>query len=214
MCGLSDDRFTAAVAAIDAANADDPTTVAVRTSTHTSTRTSTHTSTHTSTGPLARVHGQLAAEWVRRLDPAADDTVVLAARAHHLRRWELPRTSYPEGRAGYLRWRRDQKRRHADDVEGILRSAGYADDEIARVQALVRREGLGTDPDTQLVEDAACLVFVETQLADVADRLDRDHLIEVIRKTSRKMSPAALDAVATLDLDDVERELLAAAFDS
>lgn len=195
MRGLSDHPLRAAEAAIDAANADDPNSVTVRGSTE----------------PLALVHGRLAAGWVRRLAPDAPDTVVLAARAHHLRRWEVPRSSYPEGRAGYLRWRRDQKRRHADDVEGLLRATGHDDDAIARVQALIRRERLGTDPETQLVEDAACLVFIETQLAEVADRFDRDHLLEVIRKTARKMSPTALAAVATIDLGETERELLAAA---
>lgn len=193
MRGLSDARLPAAEAAIDAANADDPNTVTVRGSTE----------------PLALAHGRLAAEWVRRLAPSAPDAVVLAARAHHLRRWEVPRSSYPDGRAGYLRWRRDQKRRHADDVAGILRDAGYGDDEIARVQALIRRDRLGTDPDAQLVEDAACLVFLETQLAEVAERFDREHLLEVIRKTARKMSADALAAVATVELGAVERQLLA-----
>lgn len=197
MRGLSGDRFTAAVAEIDAANGDDPSTVTVRGTTE----------------PLALAHGRLAAEWIRRLDPGATDTVVLAARAHHLRRWEVPRSSYPEGRAGYLRWRRDQKRRHADDVGAILRDAGYGDDEVKRVQALVRRDGLGEDTGSQLVEDAACLVFIETQLAEVADRLDHDHLLEVIRKTASKMSPTALRAVSTIPLGDAEQELLRAALD-
>lgn len=190
MRGLS--RLESATAAIDAANADDPSEVTVR----------------GETLPLALTHGRLAAEWVCRLSPGAADTVVLAARAHHLRRWEVPRSTYPEGRAGYLRWRRDQKRRHADDVAGLLRDAGYAAHEIERVQALVRRDGLGSDPDAQLVEDAACLVFLETQLADVASRFDRDHLLEVIRKTARKMSPDALAAVADLPLGATERALL------
>ena len=61
----------------------------------------------------------------------------------------------------------------------------------------------------QAVEDAACLVFIETQLADVSTKLDRDHLIDVIRKTARKMTPAALDAVASIPLGAAERQLLA-----
>ena len=80
--------------------------------------------------PLALAHGRLAAEWIDRLVPDADDTLKLAARAHHLRRWELPRADYPEGRAGYLRWRRDQKRRHAADVEALLVAAGYDADDV------------------------------------------------------------------------------------
>jgi len=191
-------RYDHAVAAIDAANADDPNTVDVR----------------GQTWPLAEIHGRLATEWVERLRPDADDMVRLAARAHHLRRWEVPRSSYPDGKAGYLRWRRDQKQRHADDVTELLAAAGYADDEIDRVGALIRRDRLSTDPDAQLVEDAACLVFIETQLADMVPRFERDHLLEVIRKTARKMTPAGLAAVGNIDLGDTERQLLTDALDN
>jgi hypothetical protein len=197
--GLTPDPRLASISdAIDAANADDPNEVSVR----------------GEMLPLALAHGRLAAEWVTRLAPDAgiddvpDDVVVIAARAHHLRRWEVPRTSYPEGRTGYLRWRRDQKRRHADDMAELMSAAGYDDAETARVQALIRREGLGTDPDTQLVEDAACLVFIETQLAEMTERFERQHLLEVIRKTARKMSPAGLAAVAEIDLGAAERAVL------
>jgi hypothetical protein len=188
-------RYATAATAIDAANADDPTMVSVR----------------GATGPLAQVHGQLADEWVTRLSEGpgdGDELVRLAARAHHLRRWEMPRTEYLAGRAGYLRWRRDQKKRHATDVADILGEIGFEQSAIERVGALIRREGLGTDPETQLVEDAACLVFIETQLSSVAQRFDREHLLEVIRKTARKMSPAALAAVSEIQLGEIENQLL------
>jgi hypothetical protein len=193
--GLSTGEYERAVAAIDAANAADPNAVTVR----------------GSTLPLAQVHGQLATEWIDRLVPDADDALRLAARAHHLRRWELARTDYPEGRAGYLRWRRDQKGRHAQGVASILGTAGYGDEVIERVQALIRRDHLATDPGAQAVEDAACLVFVETQLSAMAPKLTHDHLIEVIRKTARKMSPAAIAAVSAIELDPVAQSLLAEA---
>jgi hypothetical protein len=126
----------------------------------------------------------------------------------------MPRASYPDGRAGYLRWRKDQKARHARDVEELLVDAGYADAEIDRVQALIRRDRLATDPGAQAVEDAACLVFIETQLGEIAPRFDHAHLIDVIRKTARKMSPAGLAAASTLDLGPQERSLLAEALDT
>jgi hypothetical protein len=202
--GLSDPRveaagvgpeLAAALAAIDEANAEDPTEVLIG-----------------GVGtPLALAHGRLASAWVRHLRTDAADVVLLAARAHHLRRWEVPRTSYPEGRVGYLRWRRDQKARHADEVATILVGAGYPDVDVARVQALIRREHLGRDPDVQLVEDAACLVFMETQLGSLAARLERTHLLEVIRKTAAKMSPEAIAATALLPLGAAERDLLSAA---
>ncbi|MFT3851127.1 MAG: DUF4202 domain-containing protein [Ilumatobacteraceae bacterium] len=183
--------YDAAVEAIDAANSEDPNVVVVRGASE----------------PLALAHGRLAVEWVERLVPDADDALRLAARAHHLRRWELPRADYPEGRAGYLRWRRDQKQRHARDVATLLRDAGYGD-VVGRVQALIRREHVDG---AQTVEDAACLVFLETQLSWTAERLEHDHMVDVIRKTAKKMSPAALALVADVPLTDAERSLLAEA---
>jgi hypothetical protein len=185
--------FAAAIAAIDAANALDPTITTVRGSAQ----------------PLALAHGVLAQQWVERLAPDADDALRLAARAHHLRRWELARASYPDGRAGYLRWRRDQKARHASDVAAIMVGAGYEAAAIERTQRLIRREGLGTDGEAQVVEDAACLVFIETQLASFAGRLERDHVLEIVRKTARKMSVDAMGLVAELPLDDTARQVLA-----
>ena len=108
-----------------------------------------------------------------RLDPDVDEARLLAARAHHLRRWVVPRSTYPEGRAGYLRWRRDQKRRHAEEVGAILAEVGYPTEVVERVGAIVRKEGLGSDPAVQVHEDALCLVFLETQAADVAADLAR-----------------------------------------
>jgi len=187
-------RLEAAAAAIDEANAADPNRITVRGTTE----------------PLALAHGRLAAEWIDRLVPDADDTLKLAARAHHLRRWELPRADYPDGRGGYLRWRRDQKQRHAADVEALLVAAGYDADDVSRVQALIRREG----PESQPVEDAACLVFLETQLSSTAERLDHEHMLDVIRKTAEKMSPQALAQVSEIPLTPAEHALLAEALTS
>src|SRR4029453_14228276 len=128
---------------------------------------------------------------------------------HHLRRWEVPRARYPEGRAGYLRWRRDQKARHARDVEALLMEAGYEHDEIARVQTLIRRDALATDPDAQAVEDAACLAFLETQLVELAGRGESERMTSVIRKTASKMSPAGIALIAEVPLSDDARRLLA-----
>ncbi|MCB1000478.1 MAG: DUF4202 domain-containing protein [Ilumatobacteraceae bacterium] len=189
------ERYAAAVAAIDAANAGDPTRVVVR----------------GVESPLAQVHGTLAAAWVADLHPDADETWLLAARAHHLRRWELPRSTYEPGRAGYLKWKRDQRQRHARDVGELLAELGYDETTIERVQALVRRDHLAADAGSQAIEDAACLAFVETQLADVARKLDRTHLIGVLRKTAEKMTQAGAAAIARIPLEESERALLAEA---
>lgn len=175
------ERYRRAAAAIDAANGTDP-------------------------GALD--HGRRAADWIDRLDPRADDLQRLAARAHHLRRASLPRSTYPAGRVGYLRWRRDAKERHAVEVGALLEPLGYAPAEVARVQALIRKEGLGSDPAAQTHEDAACLVFLETGLDELADDLGDDKMVEVLRRTARKLSPAGVAAAARLELSPRGRALL------
>jgi hypothetical protein len=147
-------------------------------------------------------------EWLARLDPDADEAQRLAARAHHLRRWTLPRSSYPEGRAAYLRWRTALKRQHAEEVAAILAGVGYDDATIDRVQRIIRKEGLGTDPAVQTHEDALCLVFLETQLAATVDDLGDEKMLDVIRKTAAKMSDRALGLVGDLPMRQADRTLV------
>jgi hypothetical protein len=162
-----------ALAAIDAANAADPHLVGGR--------------------PRAQLQGERATAWLARLDAAAGDALVLAARAHHVRRWVIPRDDYPAGRAGYLRWRRDLKTVHAQTVAELLEPIGIDSATIARVQQLVQKQGLGSgsNPEVQTFEDVVCLVFLETQYEELSDRLDDDKMVDVLRKTLPKMSPAA-----------------------
>ena len=129
--------------------------------------------------------------WVERLRPDAGEALLLAARAHHLRRWAIPRDSYPEGRKGYLRWRRDLEDRHAVEAGEILRDAGYDAATVERVGDIVRKRNLARDADVQTFEDALCLVFLETQFSDLAARTEADHMVEITRKTLKKMSEPA-----------------------
>lgn len=185
-------RLERALAAIDAANADDPATLVV----------------DGVERPKELVHAELMTAWVRRLDPSASEAQVLAARAHHLRRWSLPRSAYPEGRAGYLRWRTTLKRQHATEVAEILRGVGYDDATVEQVERIVRKEGLGRDPAVQVHEDALCLVFLQTQLVDVTEQLGDAKTIEVLQKTARKMSQQGLAAVAELALPPAATRIL------
>jgi hypothetical protein len=192
------ERYERAIAAIDAANAGDPHTIVFRGEVR----------------PKEQAHAELMTEWVRRLDPVADDAQLLAARAHHLRRWSVPRSTYPDGRAGYLRWRTALRRQHAAEVGLLLAEVGYDAVTIERVQAIVDKQGLGrdgVDRAVQVHEDALCLVFLETQLADTTERVGDDLMVEVIRKTARKMSPAGLACVADIPLRDQDRALIARA---
>ena len=154
--------------------------------------------------PLALAQGRLAEEWVKRLDPDASDALRLAARAHHLRRWALPRADYPEGRAGYLRWRRAQRERHSRDLAAILDGAGVDAPVSARAAQIVSKRGLGSDPEVQTFEDAVSLTFLKTELRSVLDRLDDDtKAAGIVAKTLAKMSVTgreqAVTVAATLD---------------
>jgi hypothetical protein len=179
-------RLEQALAAIDAANADDPNVLVV----------------DGEERPKEQAHAELMCDWVRKLDPGATDEQILAARAHHLRRWSLPRTDYPEGRSGYLRWRTQLKRQHAEEVGELLRKAGYGDETIERVGQIIRKDKLSRDPQVQVHEDALCLVFLRTQFDDVAEQLGDDKTVDVLVKTIRKMSPAGLEAAAGLPLSE------------
>ena len=154
--------------------------------------------------PLALAQGRRAEEWVVRLDPEASDALRLAARAHHLRRWALSRSDYPDGRAGYLRWRRAQRERHARDLAAILDEARVDGSVAARAAQIVVKRGLGSDPEVQTFEDAVSLTFLETELRSVLDRLDDDtKAADIVAKTMAKMSAAgreqAVAVAATLD---------------
>jgi hypothetical protein len=164
--------------------------------------------------PLALLQGRLAEDWVIRLDPDASAALRLAARAHHLRRWIVPRSSYPEGRAAYLRWRRDQKQRHAAELRELLETASVDQAVSERASAIVAKVGLGRDPEVQVFEDAVCLTFLETQLGETADRLDEEHMTNVIAKTLTKMSEPGKAAALTIDLDARGRALLSRAVDT
>jgi len=174
-------RFEDAIRGFDEANAEDPNTEMV------------------DGQPLPKelIYGQRMSARLAVFAPDAPETVQLAARAQHIRRWEVPRKSYPEGRAGYLTWRTDLYKRHAEIAAEILKAVGYDDETIDRVGTLLRKRGLKTDPDVQLMEDVICLVFLENYFHDFAHKHDEEELIPIIQKTLKKMTDKAhRDALA------------------
>jgi hypothetical protein len=186
------ERFTRAITAIDAANAGDPNVIVIDGDPY----------------PKELAHARLATAWVRYFDPGATEAQLLAARAHHLRRWTSPRDAYPRDRAGYLRWRAALKKRHAEEVGDILRSAGYGQETVDRVGQLVRKEGLAHDAQVQAHEDALCLVFVQTQLQDLTEQLGDDRIVPIVQKTMKKMSQPALDAVGMVALSPTATDVI------
>lgn len=189
------DRFNAAIARFDAANAEDPTTELVAGVAH----------------PKELVYAQRLSAWLARLAPEASEALRLAARCQHIRRWAMPRRDYPMDRRGYLQWRTALARFHADTAAAILRDVGYDDATIRRVQSLLRKERLKRDPEVQCLEDVVCLVFLENYLADFARQHDDAKLLNILRKTWNKMSPRGHEAARTLRLPPEARRLLAEA---
>ena len=185
-------RLERALAAIDAANADDPHTIDVGGQER----------------PKELAHAELMTAWIERLVEAPSEAQRLAARAHHLRRWVSPRDRYPQGRAGYLRWRRDQAARQADEVTEILVGCGYDAATVGRVQAIIRKQDLRTDPEVQAHEDALCLVFLQTQLLELAADLGPEKAAGVLAKTVEKMTPRGRSEALELDLPPAGRSAL------
>jgi hypothetical protein len=187
------ERFRAAIARFDAANAEDPARSRV----------------NGRDEPAALVTARRMSAWLDRLVPGAPEPLRLAVRCHHLRRWAYPRDAYPMTRAGYHQWRTAAARGHAEQAGEILRAVGYDEATIARVGALVRKEGLKAgDRDTQGLEDAACLAFLESGFAEFAARHEEPKVVAILQRTWRKMSPAARSAASELPLAGEVRGLV------
>lgn len=166
------DRRSRAIAAFRALNAQDPS----------------RTLDGASERPKELVAAERLAAWVARLEPSASEALALASHCQHLCRWELPRGDFPDGRIGYLSWRKALARRHADRAAAVLRDAGYGDELIAEVRAINLKQGLHANPDTQTMEDALCLSFLEFELDEFAAKHDDDKVVDIIQKTWGKMS--------------------------
>lgn len=150
-------------------------------------------------------------EWVRRLVPDAPAALRLAARAQHLERWTVPRTTFPMDKPGYHAWRRSLYTKQAERARTLLLEAGVPEGEAADVATWVSKTGLKTNPGTQALEDAACLVFLENEISAFAAQhaeYPREKFVDIIRKTWRKMSPAAQRAALALDLPPVIAQLV------
>jgi hypothetical protein len=145
---------------------------------------------------------------VLKLAPGASETLRLAARCQHICRWMIPRDSYPMTRPGYLRWRSDLKNFHARKAGEILGQAGCSDDVIKKVQDLNLKKNFPSDPESRVLEDALCLVFLEFQLAGLAAKTDDDKLFNAIQKSWKKMTPAARQQALTLPFGAKEKQLI------
>lgn len=181
-------KYELALERIDQAHSDDPNQV----------------ESNNTTNPYELHYARKMTFYLERINPTASDLLRLAIRAQHLRRWEVPRSSYPATKIGYHSWRSGLQKRQAELVEQMCLESGYSADEAARVGAMVRKADLKRgDPDTQTLEDVACLVFLDDQFDKFEKDLgDEDKMIDILRKTWGKMSEAGHAEALKLDLSE------------
>ena len=150
--------------------------------------------------PQELIYSKSLTEWVLKLDPKASEALRVAARGQHIGRWTIPRSEYPTGRSGYLRWREELKAFHVEKVGDILRDIGYQEDFIERVASLMSKNIMKEDPDAQTLEDGLCLVFFETQFMDLVEKTPADKMKIVVRKTWKKMGPKGREIALNMKL--------------
>jgi hypothetical protein len=194
---MNQTRYEQAIAAFDAANAEDPHRLVVGNEPR----------------PRELVHAERLSTWVERLAPNASEALRLAARCQHIRRWQIPRGSYPAGRVGYLQWRTELARFHADTAASILEELGYEREIIDAVRRINVKQGLRSNPDTQTMEDALCLEFLESEFEDFA-RKHPEKVIEIVQKTWKKMSARGRELALNLPLSEPALALVTRALQS
>ena len=184
--------FAQAIERFDAANAEDPRTELV----------------DGVAQPRELLFARRVYDWVERLVAEPSDALLLAARAHTLRRWMIPRERYPMNTAGYHQWREACARFHADEAGTILRDVGYSDEVIQKVRTFITRANWPADEEACALEDADCLVFLETKLGDYLGEWDEGKTVRILKRTYRKMTPQGRAHIKNLKLGDRELAIL------
>ncbi|CCF43735.1 glutamyl-tRNA synthetase [Colletotrichum higginsianum] len=165
--------------------------------------------------PFELDYAQKMTRWLAVRCPTAPPVLQLACRAQHFRRWEIPRNTYPMTRPGYLTWRAKLKSQAAAQVAELISSSPGIQPELARedvdrVAALIRKENLSADEETQVLEDVACLVFLDDQFDafESKDEIDEDKIIGILRKTWAKMSEPGRALALKMDHSERAKSLI------
>ncbi|KAL9054986.1 MAG: hypothetical protein Q9162_003841 [Coniocarpon cinnabarinum] len=185
-------RFSQALKAIDAAHAEDPNKISVA----------------GAEMPYELHYADKMTNYLQKRAPDASETLALAVRAQHFRRFEVPRSSYPMTKVGYHSWRSFLKKRQAEQAREICLECAYSDAEADRVASLIRKEDLKQDEETMALEDVACLVFLDDQFEDFEKSLDEEKIINILKKTWLKMSPQGRDMAQNMKMDGRPAELM------
>ena len=187
-----ENKFNAAITAIDDLNSRDPNTG----------------DDHGNPIPRELLYSRRLTVWIKKLTPDPSVELLLAARAQHICRWTSPRDKYPSGKSGYLKWRKDLQRYHADNLATVMTNADFDQPSIEIACDLILKKNFSKNPDGQTLEDAVCLVFLEFEFAKFAAKTDPDKIIDILQKTWKKMSPTAHQHALQLPLAQSESALV------
>ena len=158
--------------------------------------------------PYELIYSKNLTDWVMKLKPQPSEALLIAARGQHMGRWTIPRDHYPPDRGGYLRWREELKKFHAGEVSKIMKSCGYQESEIKPVQDIILKKNRTENSDSQTMEDALCLVFLESQFGELRAKTPDEKMKTILQKTWKKMSEAAKKEALNLDLQEKDKKLL------
>src|SRR5690606_24615594 len=189
---MSQEKFQQAIQQIDQLNAEDPNTESYNGIDY----------------PKELLYAQRMSEALDQFEPQAKESLKIAARAQHIARWKIDRQSYPMDRAGYLKWRTDLKKMHAELTASILEKVGYNTEFIKEVGDLIQKRLLKKNNDAQTLEDVVCLVFLNYYFVDFSEKHTQEKLIGIIQKTWAKMSEKGQASALALDLGAPTRALI------
>ena len=158
--------------------------------------------------PKELIYGKRMTEELLKLDPDASEALRLAARSQHIERWKIPRSEYPKTRKGYHKWRNALKKFHAERAGEILKEVGYDREIIERVEDLVKKKRIKTDPEAQMMEDVICLVFMKYYFHNFAEKHPDEKVIKIVRKTWKKMSETGHKAALKLEFPEKAEKLV------
>lgn len=141
----------------------------------------------------ALLYSEQCFNWLKQIEPNYTEAQEMAARCQHFRRWDIPRSNYPMDKKGYHQWRIGLYSYQAEESAKILAQVGYDTEVIEEVKSMIAKKDLRNNANTQLIEDVACLVFLEFYIQPFASTKDysEEKWIKIIQKTWGKMSDKA-----------------------
>jgi len=146
------------------------------------------------------LYGQLMSQCLASYWPDANELLQIAVRAQHIKRWHLKRDEFPLGKTGYLNWRKELGRFHAQTTKQLMLKIGYNEADAEKTACIIRKEKLKKNTDSQTLEDVACLVFLQYYFDEFAAKHNEEKIIRIVQLTWKKMSEQGHNIALSLTL--------------